>query len=169
MSTPDKKNVSIPVVGVIVPLHNHADFIEKCLDSIEMQDYPNKFAVVIDDNSDDDGYDRVLSALQNEVTENLPEGVRAGYYNNLYTLLLKNESDIHGPSVARNIGIEAVWDSTHFFCVLDADDEYLPGKLSKSVTVMVQNPTLVGLVYSDVLLYDMETETGVHTTTGWFI
>jgi glycosyltransferase involved in cell wall biosynthesis len=162
MSAPDEKNVNIPVVGVIIPLHNHKDFIGKCLDSVEMQDYPNKFAVVIDDNSDDGGYDHVLSLLENEVTEGLPEGVRGGYYGNLYTLVLKNESDIHGPSIARNIGIQAVWDSTHFFGVLDADDEYLPGKLSKSVTWMIQDPILVGLVYSDVVLFDTKTEIGVH-------
>lgn len=162
MSTHDASQVNLPIVGVVVPLHNHKDFIGKCLDSIAIQDYPNKFAIVIDDNSDDDGYEHVLSLLENEITEGLPEGVRGGHYNNLYTLLLKNDSDIHGPSVARNIGIQAVWDSTHFFGVLDADDEYLPGKLSKSVAIMIQNPNMIGLVYSDVILYDMKTEIGVH-------
>lgn len=161
MSTPDQK-INIPVIAVIIPLYNHKDFIEGCIKSVAMQDYPAKFCVVIDDQSTDGGFDHVLSLLKNKSTKDLPDGVYSGSIDDLHVIVLQNESELHGPSVARNIGLKTVWDSCHMFGVLDADDEYLPYKLSKSVTLMIEDPAKIGLVYSDVLLYDVESDTTVH-------
>ena len=161
MSTPDQ-TVNIPVVAVVIPLHNHTNFIEGCIKSVAMQDYPAKFCVVVDDNSTDDGFEHVLSLLQDKSTKDLPEGVFSGTIDGLHTIVLQNDSDIHGPSIARNIGMKVVWESCHMFGVLDADDEYLPNKLSKSVKVLIEDPKMIGLVYSDVILYDVETDTSVH-------
>jgi len=162
MSTSDQtsEHVQLPVVGVVVPLHNHADFIEDCLTSVAEQDYPAKCCVVIDDGSTDDGYDKVLSNLSCDYkvsSDGLPDGVIAGQFNGMTTLLLQH-AEAKGPSAARNTGIKALWSSCHFFGVLDADDEYLPSKLSKSIAKMIMDPTRIGLVYSDVLLYNIKTD-----------
>ena len=36
--------------------------------------------------------------------------------------------------------------------MLDADDTYLPGKISKSVKKIMENPTVIGIVYGDAIL-----------------
>ena len=42
------------LVSVIVPMYNHAQFIEQCLDSVYNEDYPNIELIIIDDGSKDD-------------------------------------------------------------------------------------------------------------------
>ena len=45
-----------PFVSVLVPARNEEHNIEKCLNSLINQDYPNYEIIVIDDNSNDDTY-----------------------------------------------------------------------------------------------------------------
>ena len=42
-----------PMVSVILPARNEEDYIERCLESLAVQDYPNYEIVAIDDSSDD--------------------------------------------------------------------------------------------------------------------
>lgn len=41
------------LVSVIVPMYNHAQFVEQCLDSVYNEDYPNIELIIIDDGSKD--------------------------------------------------------------------------------------------------------------------
>lgn len=43
-----------PMVSVILPARNEENYIERCLESLAAQDYPNYEVVAIDDSSDDD-------------------------------------------------------------------------------------------------------------------
>ena len=150
----------IPLVGVVVPVHNHKQYIEGCINSIIMQDYPNKMVVIVDDGSTDGSYDFIRGLFTTENTEGVPDDVIAGTIHDLPACLLRNE-EAKGPSAARNKGIEFASTSCHIFGVLDSDDQYLPDKLSKSVWKMMEDPERIGLVYSDVLLYDEDTGTYV--------
>jgi glycosyltransferase involved in cell wall biosynthesis len=47
---------AMPLVSVRIPAYNHAPYIERCLDSVINDDYPNKELVIIDDGSRDDTY-----------------------------------------------------------------------------------------------------------------
>ncbi len=43
-----------PLISIITPTYNHANFIRKCIDSVIEQDYPNWEQIIIDDGSTDD-------------------------------------------------------------------------------------------------------------------
>lgn len=49
----DQKPHHSPRVSVILPARNEENFIQKCLDSLTAQDYPNYEIITIDDSSDD--------------------------------------------------------------------------------------------------------------------
>lgn len=56
-STPGAGVVSAdPLVSVIVPCYNHARYLERCLDSLFDDGYPNLELVLIDDGSRDDSF-----------------------------------------------------------------------------------------------------------------
>ena len=46
--------VGCPMVSVILPARNEENYIERCLESLAVQDYPNYEVVAIDDSSGDD-------------------------------------------------------------------------------------------------------------------
>jgi glycosyltransferase involved in cell wall biosynthesis len=139
-------------------MHSCAEYIEGCCTSIAEQDYPQKCWVVIDDNSPDDSYDIVYNLMKDKDED---EDMVTGRIEDLFTILLRHENS-QGPAAARNTGIKKMFNSVHFFCPLDADDEYLQGKLSKSIMTMMMDPKKMGLVYSDVIIYDIESDTKIH-------
>ena len=47
-------------VSVIVPVYNVEDYVEKCIDSILNQTYKNIELIIIDDNSTDSSYEKIL-------------------------------------------------------------------------------------------------------------
>ncbi|HVC25843.1 MAG TPA: glycosyltransferase [Acidimicrobiales bacterium] len=51
---PAPRSVSGPLVSVLVPVHNHAEYLAQCLDSVLAQTYDNLEIVVVDDCSLDD-------------------------------------------------------------------------------------------------------------------
>lgn len=55
-STPLGHERAYPRVSVFVPAHNHARYIEACLDSLLQDGYPNLELVLIDDGSTDDSF-----------------------------------------------------------------------------------------------------------------
>ena len=122
-------------VTVIIPCHNHASFLERSVDSVVTQDYENKKIIIINDGSSDNSL---------EVATDLSRR-----HDNIK--VISNESPT-GPSAARNSGIRHAWDDTDFFMMLDADDIYLPGKISKSVDIISKDVQNIGVVYSDDLI-----------------
>ena len=144
MSTLSQNNSrSDPRVTVVIPCHNHEDFVKNAVDSAISQEYDNKKIVVIDDGSTD-GSRRVIEFMSRSM------GIEA-IYNNFPT----------GPSAARNIAIQKFWNDTDFFCVLDADDTYLPGKIDMSVGIMKEDPVSIGLVYADVIIRNIKNNTEI--------
>jgi len=104
-------------VAVVIPAYNCAETIRRAIDSALDQDYPNKEIIVVDDGSTDNTRDIVAA---------YPIPVRCIHQNNT------------GPDLARNRGIYST--SAEFIAFLDADDEWLPGRLSKSIQPMIDNP-----------------------------
>lgn len=152
----------IPAIGVCVAVHNHRQYIQGCISSIAIQDYPRKMVCLVDDASEDGSYEFMLGLFTERHRENVPDNIVAGMIDDLPAILLKNESDIHGPSVTRNIGLDMLTRSCHLIGVLDSDDQYLPGKLSRSAAILLSDPEIIGLVYSDVMLYDEATDVYRH-------
>jgi glycosyltransferase involved in cell wall biosynthesis len=124
------------------------------------QDYSNKRIMVIDDGSKDNSYEAVIGMSDGNVA--IPpeshENLNAIECNGVSIFIVRN-SEGTGPSAARNKGIELMWEHTDYFCMLDADDEYLPGKLSKSVAKMDADPGNIGIVYTDALIRNVQKNT----------
>lgn len=106
----------MPQVSVIIPAFNASSFIEGTLASATAQSLTDIEIIVIDDCSTDDTRDLVSAAARKDKRIRLIAQERNG-----------------GPSVARNIGIDAALG--HWIALLDADDAYAPDRLEKMVTV----------------------------------
>ena len=115
---------SAPLVSVIMPSYNTSRYIREAIDSVLMQDYPNKELIVIDDGSTDGTADLVRS-----------------YENRLQLITQQNQ----GAAVARNAGLVAA--RGEYIAFIDSDDCWLPGKLSAQVHYLQAHPN-IGIVFS---------------------
>lgn len=100
-----------PKISVIIPLYNKGKYIARALDSVFNQTYQNYEIIVVDDGSTDEG----------------PNILRTYDDSRLNVIHQINA----GPGAARNCGIRE--SSAPFLAFLDADDEYLPNFLEKSL------------------------------------
>lgn len=117
-------------VSVLIPLYNRASYILETINSVLEQDYPDIELIVIDDGSTDGG-----DLLVEQFAER-------GELK-----LLRHPGRINkGQAAALNLGLTVA--TGEFIAVLDSDDLYVPGKISKQVTFFKQNPN-VGLVYGN--------------------
>lgn len=126
----------LPLVSVIVPSYNYLRYIDKCLESVINQDYPNIEIIVVDDGSTD-GSSEYLKGIGGQVK----------------VLQQKNQ----GVSIARNHGL--LESKGEFIAFLDADDFWDASKISKQMNVVLSSD--VDLVYSGVVLVAPD---GVRTT-----
>ena len=97
-------NDRLPLISVIIPVHNRKEYVQTAVKSAFDQSYPNIEVVVIDDASDDDTY-ATLEALR------------------LPIVLLRNKLN-KGPAASRNFGIRAC--HGEYLLFLDSDDALEP-------------------------------------------
>ena len=137
----------------MIPNHNYVHYVESAIDSVVQQDYPAKQVVVVDDASTDGSWQAILRYI-----DKVDEGLVPAKEGNMKVLcsIVKGVPIYamrfrkgRGPSAARNAGMKISMHNTHVFGFLDSDDEYLPGKISKSMAVFLQDPVRIGAVYSD--------------------
>lgn len=108
-----------PAVSVVIPAYNAAWYVGKAIDSVLAQDFTDRELIVVDDGSTD-GTAAVLAA-----------------YGDALRVVRKPNG---GMSSARNAGIAQA--RGEFIAFLDADDWWLPGKLSRQVALMRARPAL---------------------------
>jgi glycosyltransferase involved in cell wall biosynthesis len=150
MGADTTKNINLPAVGIIVPNYNMADSVLNAIDSAVSQDYPNKYIMVVDDCSEDSSWDNIKGYVKDYEShmDDSQNEVFAGIKNNVHVngvRLHKHSSQCY----AKNIGIQSLSSIANIFGFLDADDIYLDGKVSKSVIEFIDNPSVIGAVYSD--------------------
>ena len=129
---PDQK----PLVSVVTPSFNQAQFLEETIRSVLDQDYPNLEYWIIDGGSTDGSLEiiqRYASRLAGWVSE--PD---------------RGQTDAINKGFGRAGGDILAW--------LNSDDTYLPGAVSEAVNALVQYPD-VGLVYGDANLIDEQGQT----------
>ena len=105
-----------PLVSVIIPTYNRAQYICEAVDSVLAQTYRNIEVIVVDDGS----------------TDNTEEILRQ--YDSKIKYVFQNNA---GPSAARNNGIKQARGDLLAF--LDSDDIWLPEKLERQVQLMKQS------------------------------
>lgn len=108
-------------VSVIIPAYNSATTIVRALDSVRAQSDVGAEVIVIDDASTDHTIEVVKAAIQPGENIRLITMSRNG-----------------GASAARNAGIREA--QGRYLAFLDADDVWLPGKLSKQVAAIEADP-----------------------------
>ena len=111
-----------PLVSVIIPTHNHAQFLSEAIESVLAQSYLNIELIVVNDGSAD----------------HTKEVVKR-YGSKLIYIYQRNR----GLSAARNTGIKA--SRGGFLAFLDADDIWLPSKIEDQMKAIV-NLKSVGLI-----------------------
>jgi glycosyltransferase involved in cell wall biosynthesis len=117
--------MSLPLVSVIIPCFNQAEFLAEAVDSALAQDYAPLEIVVVNDGSTDG---------TGEVARRYGDRVRYVASAN------------RGLAGARNLGIA---NSTGaLIALLDADDRWLPGKLAHQVRRMIDAPDVAMLFSS---------------------
>ena len=112
-------------ISVIIPVFNRVKLIARCINSVINQTYPVNEIIVVDDGSNDGTYDLIR--------KNFPQ-VIAIYQEN------------KGVSNARNVGIQSA--KSKWIAFLDSDDEWLPNKIEKQISLIKKNP-LYKVCHSD--------------------
>jgi len=120
-----KQKKGYPKVSVVIPCHNHGDYLRSALESVLAQNYSNLEILVVDDGSSD------------HTRQVVAEFPHVNYIRQCHS----------GCSVARNNGIKR--SDGDLIAFLDADDLWLPGKLHAQVKHLMKNPDY-GLVYSPI-------------------
>lgn len=106
---------SEPFISVIVPAYNAVTTLERALNSISDQAYKSLEVIIVDDASVDGTAQRAAS------------------YEGLDIRLIKSEKNL-GASGARNLAIDVA--RGEYLAFLDADDEWLPGKLDAQFALL---------------------------------
>ena len=116
------------LVSVVVPTFNRAELVKRAAHSVLLQTYPDLEVIIIDDASTDDTQ-RQVHALQHV-------DHRVRYF--------RHECN-RGAQAARNTGIQAA--KGRYIAFLDSDNEWLPRKLERQMTLFSHRADLPGVVY----------------------
>ncbi len=126
----------MPKVSVIIPTYNCAHYLADALESVFQQTFSDYEVIVVDDGSPDN-------------TKEVVERFITRYPSRLKYIYQPHQER----SVARNNGIQAA--SGEYIAFLDADDQWLPHKLSIQVPILDEHPE-IGLVHSDIIFMNQE-------------
>jgi len=129
-------------VSVIVPCYNVEPYLKRALDSVFAQTYSDFRVCAVDDGSTD-GTLQVLETYAD----------RGCFLSQPHA----------GPAAARNRAIQM--SDSPFVAFLDADDEWLPAKLERQISLLKQDPTL-GLVCSLCAIHETGSDRSFIFTTG---
>jgi glycosyltransferase involved in cell wall biosynthesis len=131
-----------PRFSIVIPTLNRAEYLRACLDSIYRQDYTDYEIVVVDGGSSD-GTSQVLQACERPVR--------------VITELRK------GPSIARNVGVEA--SRGHYVVFVDSDDFLSSSALSTYAAILDANPEAVMVLAAFRPFHDQRDLAGFGATT----
>ena len=106
-----------PLVSIVMPVYNCEKYLQESIESVLSQSYQNWELLVVDDGS----RDRSLSIIESYVKKD--SRVR----------LFQNNSNVHGPGIARNYGMEQIRGKYTYF--IDADDWIEKDLLHDTVTL----------------------------------
>jgi len=125
---------SSPMVSVIIPVFNREFELSRALNSVVNQTYSNIEILVCDDSSSDNS---IVLAKEFQAKDSRIR-ILASHSNN-------------GPAFARNLGLASA--IGEYIAFLDSDDEWLPQKLEKQVTMLERQPLDVGIcICGDIII-----------------
>lgn len=119
----DVANHSLPLVSVITPVYNGAEYISQLIESVLEQQYPNIEHIIIDDGSTDDG--ATVSILES--------------YQHLRWWSRENR----GQYFTMNEGLQAA--RGEIICFISADDLMMSGAVQYIVDEFLRHPEYDGI------------------------
>lgn len=122
-----------PLVSIIIPVYNGAEYLRDALDSALKQNYPFCEVLVVNDGSDDGGETERIA---------LSYGSAIRYFG----------KENGGVASALNLGIREM--RGDYFSWLSHDDVYLPNKISAQLAFLEKNNFSSAAVYSDFFMVD---------------
>jgi teichuronic acid biosynthesis glycosyltransferase TuaG len=133
-----------PLVSVLMPTYNAAQFVGESIESILAQTYEPIELLVVDDCSSDE-----TPEIVDEYARRYPERIR-----------FRRSTERAGPCRRRNDALDLARGT--LIAWLDHDDLWVPEKTAREVDVLLTHPE-VGLVYSGYEAFDSETR----ETVAW--
>jgi glycosyltransferase involved in cell wall biosynthesis len=123
--------IAIPLVSVVIPAYNKADFTTKAVESVLEQTYANIEIIAIDDNSTDDTYEKLTPYVKDN-------------------FILIRQSLNQGAAHSRNVGIKIA--KGEYIAFLDCDDLYHPHKIEFCIANLEKNN--VDFIYTPAYFID---------------
>lgn len=133
MTVPGKKMINDPLVSIVIPVYNGANYLAEAIDSALAQTYKNIEIIVINDGSNDKGATRDIA---------MRYGGKIRYY----------EKENGGVATALNYGVGEM--KGEYFSWLSHDDVYLKIKLERQIAYLEKLDKKDVIIYSDFCYID---------------
>lgn len=130
--------VAAPLVSVLIPLYNHANYIDRCLDSVLEDGYPRLEIIIIDDGSKDES----VNVAQQWHERQHPE--------RLERFELQSRSN---KGVTRTVNELIAKASGDYLVMLASDDFLLPGGIEARLQYLQAHPDKLA-VFGDCIVVD---------------
>ena len=127
------------LVSVIVPMYNHAQFIEQCLDSVYNESCPNIELIVIDDGSKDNSLE-------------VAQKWREPHPGKFHRFQLETQAN---QGICKTLNRLVALSKGAYIVILASDDYLLDGGIKAKIDALAKNPQWLA-VCGDAILVDPE-------------
>lgn len=118
--------VGLPLVSVVVPFLNEDRFLSETVESVLRQTYTHWELLLVDDGS-------------TNASTTIAKNFASSYPDKIFYLEHEGHAN-KGVCISRNLGVEKA--KGNLIALLDADDVWLPGKLTDQVNIFQQHPDI---------------------------
>ncbi len=116
--------ILIPLVSIIVPMYNHAQYIENTLESFASEGYPNLEIIILDDGSKDSSFSIAEKWIQN-------------HPNTFKNVILQRQEN---QGITKTLNTLVKLSSGSYITMVASDDELLPGGIQFRIAALNNRP-----------------------------